>query len=86
MNLKQELTTEQETNRIAKGYDIFSHNLIEQISKREYIIKGKYIVEDLTTEMDIEPIYQCSCPDHVYRGGVRCAHIIGVTFYILNGA
>ncbi len=86
MNTKQILTIDQETNRTIKGWDIFSQNLVEQINKREYLVKGKYVVEDLTMDdEDIIPVYQCSCPDHQYRQ-VQCCHIIAVTFYNMNGA
>jgi hypothetical protein len=77
MNTIISLTIEQqETNRIAKGYDIFTQNLVEQISNNEYIIAGKYYVE----YFPISDIYTCNCPDHSFRQ-IRCKHIIAVSFY-----
>ena len=83
MNIIQELNIEQESNRVIKGNEIYNNGLVEKLNPRLYIVKGKYEVEDLTTIEDINPVYQCSCPDHKYRQ-VRCAHIIAVTFYQLN--
>lgn len=88
MNIKQQLTTKQEISKIENGLAIYNSNLVEQLNVREYMVKGKYIVEDLTTKDDIEPYFKCSCPDHIYRG-VECKHILSVTFYqlsIRNGA
>lgn len=79
MNITQQLNEEQTTNRVAKGYEIFNQDLVEQINARLYSVKGKYEVEDLTTNEDINPVYQCSCPDFVYRH-VQCSHIIAVQF------
>ena len=83
MNIKQQLTTKQEMSKIENGLAIYNNGLVEQLNVREYLVKGKYIVEDLTTREDIEPFYKCSCPDHVYRG-VECKHIISVQLYQLN--
>ena len=85
MNIIQQLTEQQETNRIDKGYQIYLQNLIEHdhINPRLYVVKGKYQVEELTMEGDIEPSYICSCNDYKYRG-VLCGHILAVTFYQLN--
>jgi uncharacterized Zn finger protein len=83
MNIKQELTTKQEMNKVENGLGIYNNGLVEQLNTREYLVKGKYIVEDLTTIEDIEPFYKCSCPDHTYRG-VECKHILAVQFYLLN--
>lgn len=86
MNTTSILTIEQETNRAVKGHEIYINGLVEKLNNpREYEVKGKYIVEDLTTDQDIEPYFKCSCGDHVYRG-VICCHIIAVQFYILDGA
>lgn len=87
MNTTQQLSIEQETNRVAKGYQIYNNGLVEHdpdhINPRLYIVKGRYEVEDLTIESDIEPVFECSCPDHQYRH-VRCGHIIAVEFYIIG--
>jgi hypothetical protein len=83
MNIKQELTEQQQITKVENGLGIYNNGLVEQFNTREYLVKGKYIVEDLTTKDDIEPFYRCSCPDHVYRG-VECKHINAVIFYQLN--
>jgi len=81
--MKQELSIEQETSRVEKGYNTFLNDLVEKLDDRVYIVKGKYEVEDLTTKEDINGVYQCTCPDHVYRG-VNCSHIIAVQFMIME--
>ena len=75
------LTEQQETNRIAKGYEIYNQNLVEQISKDEYIVRGKYSVEILDDD-----VYICSCPDYTYRSNKihSCCHIVSVQFYQLE--
>lgn len=77
------LDEQQQANRAVKGYEIYKAKLVEHINPRLFMVKGKYEVEDLTTEEDIDQIFQCSCPDHQYRG-VICGHIIAVQFYILG--
>lgn len=81
MNTKQELltqTVEQDTNRIVKGHEIYKAGLVEQISNNEYIVSGKYYLEDFGSDT-----YTCNCPDHSFRQ-IRCKHIIAVTFYQLG--
>ena len=83
MNIKQELSIEQESNRVEKGFSIYKAELIEKLNDRVYLVKGKYEVEDLTTKTDINPYMTCSCPDHRYRG-VDCSHIFAVQFFIMG--
>lgn len=83
MNTNVLLTEQQETNRAVEAYDIYNQGLVEKVNSREYIVKGKYIVEDLTTNEDIEPFYRCSCPDNQYRH-VLCKHISSVQFLLLD--
>jgi len=83
MNTQISLTEEQQYSKVQNGLAIYNSELIEQLNIREYLVKGSYIVEDLTTKEDIEPVYKCSCPDHQYRG-VECKHILAIMFYQLN--
>jgi uncharacterized Zn finger protein len=83
MNTQTLLTENQQTNRIAKGHEIYNNGLVEQLNPRLYIVKAKYEVEDLGMIGDITPYYKCSCPDHTYRD-VKCCHIYAVTFYQMD--
>lgn len=86
MNTQTLLNQEQKDNRTQKGLDIYNSGLVEKVNSREYLVKGRYVVEDLTIEdEDITPFYKCSCPDHKYNN-VECKHIISVQFYMLGGA
>lgn len=83
INKLETIDLEKHTDRITKGYELYNSGLVERINLREYIVSGKYTVEDLTTNEDIEPYLKCSCPDHVYRA-VQCKHIIAVTFSMMG--
>ena len=75
----QQLTENQEANRIEDGYRIYNQNLIETINDNEYIVSGKYHVE----YYPIADTYTCNCGDHSFRQ-VRCKHIHAITFYIME--
>lgn len=83
------ITEQQETNRIAKGYEIYNQNLIEPLNKYEYLVKDKYIVTLFSKDEDI--LSTCTCMDWKHRINMvdidntfRCKHQIGVEMYILN--
>lgn len=80
INKLETITENKHVDRIVKGHELYNNGLVERIGLREYIVSGKYTVEDLTTKEDIEPFLKCSCPDHVFRD-VQCKHIMAVTFY-----
>jgi hypothetical protein len=86
--MSTEMSIEQQTNRIAKGYDIFSQNLIEQISEYEYLIKDRYVVTMFSKD-DI--LSTCTCMDWKHRINMidtdntfRCKHQISVEMYLMN--
>lgn len=85
MNTQVILNEQQEQNRTIKGHEIYINGLVEKINDKEYLVKGKYKIEDLTIEGDINPYFICSCPDNQYRH-VRCGHIIATEFYIIGSA
>lgn len=84
MNTQVLLTEKQEIDRVQEGLRIYNANLIQQLNKREYLVKNQYVVEDLSEIGDIEPYLTCSCKDFEYRH-VVCKHINAVTFLQLNG-
>ena len=73
--MNTQVSLQQETNRIAKGHELYINGLVEQISDYEYIVSGKYYVE----YFPISESYVCNCADHSFRQ-VRCKHIISVEF------
>jgi hypothetical protein len=76
------ITEQQETNRIAKGYELYINRLIEKLNDTEYLVNGRHIVTDYT---DLGLV--CRCEDSLYRGIERCKHVTAIEFYIMeNGA
>lgn len=73
------MSIEQETNRIAKGYELYINRLIEKLNDKEYLVNERHIVTDYT---DLGLV--CRCEDSLYRGIERCKHITGVEFYIME--
>ena len=86
MNMNQEiiLSETQSANRAVLGYRIYNSGQIERIGLRLFKVSDKYMVEDLTTDEDIEPIFMCSCPDFNFRGVRHCKHVIAIQFYIMG--
>lgn len=72
------ISEDQQVNRIAKGNEIYKAGLVEPISNNEYIVSGKYYLEDFGNGT-----YTCNCADHTFRQ-VICKHIIAVQFYQLG--
>ena len=73
------MSIEQETNRIAKGYELYINQLIEKLNDKEYLVNERHIVTDYT---DLGLV--CRCEDSLYRGIERCKHITAVEFYIME--
>ena len=86
--MNTQLSINQETDRIAKGWDIFSHNLVEQINEHEYLVKDTYIVTMFSKD-DI--LSTCTCMDWKHRINMidtnntfRCKHQIAVEFLLMD--
>lgn len=73
------LTENQKDSRTVKGYEIYNSGLVEKLDGDKWLVKGKYLVEDIFNTL------MCNCPDFTYRTDKRCKHIIAVEFDILNG-
>ena len=72
------LTENQETDRVAKGYELFNRGYIEQLNDKEYLVNHKHIVTDY---IDLGLI--CRCEDSYIRGVERCKHVIAIEFFLL---
>ncbi len=78
MNTEVLLTEQQETNRIAKGFELYNQGYIERLNNKEYLVNGKHLVIDYT---DLGLV--CRCEDSLYRNIERCKHVIAIEFYLL---
>ncbi len=78
MNRQVLLTENQETNRIAKGYELYNQGYIERLNDKEYLVNGRHIVIDY---QDLGLV--CRCEDSLYRGIERCKHVIAIEFYLM---
>lgn len=77
--MNTQLTTNQETDRITKGYELFNQGYIERLNDKEYLVHDRHIVTDYT---DLGLV--CRCEDSLYRHIERCKHVVGVEFYIME--
>ena len=85
--LLNQVETEQNFKRLARGHEIYNNGLVSQIENDVFLIKEKYVVEDIST--DHSPIYTCTCPDYQFRPEQQCKHIFATVLYQLekgNGA
>ena len=85
MNIIQEL--KQEEDRVIRAYEIYKANQIEKLDDKTFLVKNKYIVQDILDEL-----YTCTCQDFTNRCGYKtidnefmnCKHCISVMLYLLN--
>lgn len=68
-------TAKLKVDRLEKAKEILANGEVRPVEGKYAIFKVRDYDVDLNVVVGSNIIESCTCPDHVYRGAVRCKHI-----------